>query len=101
MDTDDLSTETYTAIIIEAEKFDHDLTIQFGLMAASCKDEKGYIIKAKKLIEEIRKLDKYGLSDLFFGSEPDKKALHKTLDKILQNISDVETIPINKRHYDY
>ena len=26
MDTDDLSRETYRAIIIEAEKFNHDLT---------------------------------------------------------------------------
>ena len=31
MDTDELSKETYRAIIIEAEKFHHDLTLQFGL----------------------------------------------------------------------
>ena len=29
MDTDDLSTEDYRGIIIEAEKFNHDLTLRF------------------------------------------------------------------------
>ncbi len=29
MDTDELSTENYKGIIIEAEKFNHDLTLQF------------------------------------------------------------------------
>ena len=33
MDTDDLSNETYKAVIIEAEKFNHDLTLQFGILA--------------------------------------------------------------------
>jgi hypothetical protein len=31
MDTDDLSREAYQAVIIEAEKFNHDLTLRFGL----------------------------------------------------------------------
>ncbi len=31
MDTDDLSKEAYEAIIIEAERFSHDLTLHFGL----------------------------------------------------------------------
>ena len=33
MDTDDLSNEAYQGIIIEAEKFNHDLTLQFGVLA--------------------------------------------------------------------
>jgi acyl-CoA hydrolase len=101
MDTDDLSTEAYKGIIIEAEKFNHDLTLQFGVMASSCKNEKEYFLKAKKLIKEIRGLDNDELSDIFFGSLPDRDALLSTLDKILINISEVEKIPETQRHYDY
>jgi hypothetical protein len=32
MDTDDLSTEAYDAILIEAEKLTHDLTLHYGLL---------------------------------------------------------------------
>ena len=66
MDTDDLSTEAYTAIIIEAGKFHEDLKLQFGLMASSCKNETKYLSEAKKLIKEITELDKSDLSDMFF-----------------------------------
>ena len=59
MDTDELSTETYKGIIIEAGKFNPDLALQFGLMASSCKNEKEYLIKAKNLIKEIQKPIRY------------------------------------------
>ncbi|MDQ6762709.1 MAG: hypothetical protein M3015_08780 [Bacteroidota bacterium] len=49
MDTDELSSKTYRAIIIEAEKFNHDLTLQFGVLASSCTDE-----KVEKIPEEKR-----------------------------------------------
>ncbi len=101
MDTDDLSTEAYRGIIIEAEKFNHDLTLQFGLMASSCKNEKEYLLKAKKLIKEIQELDKFDLSDMFFGSPPDIEYLLSTLKKILTNILEVEKIPEDKRHYEF
>lgn len=101
MDTNELSTEAYEGIIIEAEIFNHDLTFQFGVMASSCEDEKEYLIKAKQLIKEIQRLDKYALSDMFFGVPPDKIKLHLTLEKILTNISEVEKIPENKRHYEF
>ncbi len=32
MDTDDLSNEAYDGIIIVAEKFNHDLTLQYDLI---------------------------------------------------------------------
>jgi len=35
MDTDDLSNETYEAVIIEAEQFHHNLTLHFGVLAGS------------------------------------------------------------------
>ncbi len=34
MDTDDLSIPTYYGVIIEPENFNHDLTLQFGMLAS-------------------------------------------------------------------
>ena len=45
MDTGDLSEEVYLAIMIEAERFDHDLTLQFGLLSYHCNDEDDFIEK--------------------------------------------------------
>ena len=70
-------------------------------MASSCKNEKEYLLKAKKIIEEIKKLNKANLSGMFFGSPPDKKKLHLTLEKILINISEIEKIPEEKKHYEF
>jgi hypothetical protein len=39
MDTDDLSNETYEAVIIEAERFHHNLTLHFGVLAGQCDTE--------------------------------------------------------------
>ena len=36
MDTDELSNEAYTAVLIEAERFHHNLTIHFGVLAGDC-----------------------------------------------------------------
>jgi hypothetical protein len=101
MDTDELSTESYKGIIIEAEKFNHDLTLQFGVMAASCENEAAYLVKAKKLIGEIKLMNKADYTDIFFDIIPDKNALHLCLQKISDNISEVEKIPEAKRHYEF
>jgi len=101
MDTDELSNEAYDGVIVEAEKLHHDLTLQFGVLASTCNNEEEYLLKAKLLIEEIQKLDKSSLSEIFFDSIPDKKKLNFTLEKMLNNILEVETIPGNKRHYDF
>lgn len=101
MDTDDLSNETYRAVIIEAEKFDHDLTLRFGVMASHCKNEKEYLQNAKLLIAEIKNLDEYDLTELFFGRLPNQKALESTLNKILQNMKEVEKIPEDQREYEF
>lgn len=50
MDTDDLSRTTYKGIILEAENFNHDLTLQFGLLASDCKDDDDYLNQAEALI---------------------------------------------------
>ena len=90
MDTDDLSDEAYNGIIIEAERFNHDLTLRFGLISYHCENEIEYLAMAKKLIQQIKKLKGNELLDIFFGVLPDEKALHATLDKILRNILDIE-----------
>ena len=79
MDTDDLSREAYNAIIIEAEKLTHDLTLNFGVLSSSCKDESEYLDKSKRLAEEFLQLDDYKLEDLLFGNVPDKDKLDFTL----------------------
>lgn len=101
MDTDDLSREAYKAVIIEAEKFNHDLTLQFGVLADECGDENEYLEKSLELVEEIRTLDPWELEDMFFGVTPDVSQLNVLLDKIEDNIKNVQKVPISKRHYDF
>ncbi|MEA1874975.1 MAG: hypothetical protein U9N51_11210 [Bacteroidota bacterium] len=101
MDTDDLSDETYNAIIIEAEKFNHNLTLQFGVMASFCENEEEYLKNAKELINEIKEIDKYDLEDIFFDNIPNIAQLHKCLRQMKLNIAEVEKIPKEKRHYEF
>jgi hypothetical protein len=101
MDTDQLSNETYEAVLTEAEKFDHDLCLPFGLLAEHCENESEYLDAAKELTNEIKGFDEDELSDIFYEAIPDLGSLHKTLDKILTNISEIEKIPEDKRHYDF
>ena len=100
MDTDDLSSETYKGIMLEAEKFNHDLTLQFGVLASSCKNEEEYLKNTKELINKIRELDEYDLSGMFFGNIPNTSLLLKCLKQMELNISEVESIPEKKRHYE-
>jgi hypothetical protein len=101
MDTDELSKETYEGVIVAAEDFDHNLTLQFGLIAQDCKNEKEYLDEAKAVIKNIRKMKDWHLEDIFFGEPFDKKELYITLDKILANIIEIEKIPEEKRNYDF
>lgn len=101
MDTDDLSNETYKAVIIEAENFDHDLTLRFGVLASGCKNEAEYLKKSVALISEISNLNKDELSDMFFGKFPDVQALNLTLKRIIGNIEEVRKIPEAQRHYEF
>jgi len=100
MDTDDLSEETYQAIILEAERFNHDLTLQFGLLSYKCQDEKEYLEKSIILICKMKKLDEIVLEDMFFGNPPRMDQFHKVLDTILVNIEDVKKIPIEQRNHE-
>ena len=38
IDTGDLTKKTYDAIIVAAERFNHDLTLAFGMLSYECDD---------------------------------------------------------------
>jgi hypothetical protein len=101
MDTDDLSREAYRAIIVEAERFNHDLTLQFGLLSGDCKDEHEFISKSEQLIAGLKKVKLAVLTDIFYGNSPILPKFYKTLDKISNNIDEVKQIPFKKRHFDF
>ena len=73
--------------MIEAERFNHDLTLQFGLLSYHCKDEIDFIKKTKDYIAEMFTYEEDELYDMFFGNPPEKVDFHKALNKILNNIS--------------
>ncbi len=90
MDTDDLSEETYRAIIDEADRFDRCLTLQFGVIASSCQDEDEYIKTAIELINAMRSCDENDLERIFFGDFPAEKSFHTALTKISDNIEEIK-----------
>jgi hypothetical protein len=100
MDTGDLSEETHRAIMVEAEMFNHDLTLQFGLLSGDCINEDDFIEKSVQLINEMKNYDEIDLDDMFFGNPPKMNDFHISLTKILDNIVEVKKIPLDKRTYD-
>lgn len=102
MDTDDLSIPTYQGIILEAEKFNHDLTLQFGLLASGCKDDDDYLNQAEVLIKSWLKENNFQLNidDIFFGEKVNKLAFRNTLEKILSNISEIRKTPMEQREFE-
>ena len=101
MDTDDLSNEAYEGIIIEAEKFNHDLTLQFGVLGQDCENEEDYFDQAVELINVLRALDTEELTDVFFGDAPDTKSFYLTLEKITHKIEQVKRMPKEQKHYEF
>ncbi|MBK7447810.1 MAG: hypothetical protein IPJ45_17655 [Ignavibacteria bacterium] len=91
MDTDDLSDKTYNAIMREAENFNHDLTLQFGLLSYQCKNEDEFISKSEKLIRKILKYDEEEIEEMFFGNLPSTEELHIALKIIKENIKKLKT----------
>jgi len=99
VDTDELSDEAYQGIIVEAEKFLHDLTLHFGVLASRCKNEEEYIDLALKLIGEIRTAKQREYLDIYFGQEPSIKSVHKVLDRMENNIKMINKIPLLERNF--
>ena len=91
IDTGDLSEPTYEAIMIEAERFHHNLTLQFGLLSYKCKDEKDFIKKSGVLIKYFMKFIDADIDDLFFGEPRPKKEFQAALKRILNNISKLKS----------
>ncbi len=102
MDTDDLSKPTYKGIIIEAERFNHDLTLQFGVLASACKDDDDYLNQAEALINELLQVDNFEniIHDIFFGESVNEKAFRKVLNKILSNITEIRKTPMEQREFE-
>jgi len=101
MDTDDLSNETYEAIIIEAERFHHNLTLHFGLLADDCDTEEEYLDAAEKLVKNLMKAKPNHIKDFLFGEVKDLSTLPATLEKMLASIARVREIPEEKRTYEF
>ena len=102
MDTDDLSRETYKAVIDTAERFHSDLTLQFGILAEDCDTDNEFLDKSEAIINDW--LTDCGLNDvimdIFFDNPPKKIDFEKTLKMILSNIEKVRGIPIEQRKFD-
>jgi hypothetical protein len=102
MDTNDLSRETHSAIIDTAERFHHDLTLQFGVLASDCTTDNEYLDQSESMIKEW--LTDWNLEgvimDIFFDDTPRKQDFKKVLDNILTNIEKVRKIPIEQRKFD-
>lgn len=84
MDTSDLSEQAYRAIMIQAECFNHDLTIQFGVLSGDCKDENDFIQKSEELVREMLNYNAHQMEWIFFGNPPSKKDFHKALNANLK-----------------
>ena len=90
IDTDDLSDATYNAIIAASERFDHNLTLQFGLLSYHCDDESEFIEKSEELIAEMLDFNLDNIDDMFFGEPPTKAEFHRMLNKLLVNIAQLK-----------
>ncbi|MEW6508087.1 MAG: hypothetical protein AB1432_10120 [Bacteroidota bacterium] len=100
MDTDDLSNEAYDAVIRQAEKFHHDLTLQFGVLASDCKDETEYLKKALLLIKECESDIEETMDEIFYEYTPEKSKFKLALKEIKKSIKEVQKIPMDKRTYE-
>ncbi len=102
MDTDDLSTETYNAVILTSEKFNHELTLPFGILADACKDDNDYLVKAKKLIATWKGNLKFHSDNIFFDyPPPNVSSFERVLLTIEAKIDKVMKIPMDQRKFEF
>jgi hypothetical protein len=102
MDTNDLSRETHEAIIETSERFHHDLTLQFGVLAGNCDTDDLFLEESEAMIREwLNDWDSDELiMDIFYDHPPNIKEFNKVLDKLLSNIEKVRKIPVEDRKFD-
>ena len=102
MDTDELSEETYKAIFVTSEKFNHNLTLQFGLLASICSDDNDYLAKANDLIVEWKSDLTNSINEIFFDTaKPKASTFEILLSGIQTKIEKVINIPIEKRKFEF
>ena len=96
MDTDDLSNETYKAVISTSEKFHQDLTLQFGLLSYECATDDDFLVASESMIKRWladRSLVSV-INNIFFENPPDpidfKLLLHELLHKIVKVKNDTK-----------
>lgn len=99
MDTDDLSEEAYEAVIKKAERFHHDLSLQFGVLASNCKDESEYLKQFLLLIKKCESDIEEAIDEIFYDNIPEKSKFKSALDGIKKSIKEVQEILIDKRKY--
>ena len=102
MDTDDLSYETYKAVIETAERYHHDLACQFGLRSYGCNSDDDFLNGAEALIKRwLSENDlEFIIEDMFFNYIPGKAGFKRVLESILNNIAAVKEIPVNNRRFE-
>lgn len=87
IDTGDLTDRTYKAILVEADRFHQDLTLQFGLLSNHCDDEADFIKRSEELVREMLTYHEHEVEDIFFSDPPLKADFYAALHRILKNIS--------------
>ena len=102
MDTDDLSDQTYKAIILESEKFNPNLTLQFGVLASNCTDDDDYLNQVENMIQGWLNKDEFDevIMDIFFDQIIDKQKFVEILIKILSSIREIRKIPMDQREFE-
>jgi len=100
MDTDDLSEETYNTVIIQTERFHHDLTLQFGVLASECKDDNDYLKKSLLMIEDWELDIEAAIFEIFYDNIPEIDKFKSVLREIKKSIKEIQKIPISKRKFE-
>jgi hypothetical protein len=102
MDTDDLSRQTYKAVIITAENFHHDLTVQFVLLSYKCKTDDDFLDESAALIQSwlLENDLQHVIQDIYFEDPPSKRSFRRVLQTILNSISTIKEIAIDKREFE-
>lgn len=77
MDTDELSNETYKAVLAPAEQFHHNLALHFGLPAYEYNSDDDFLQKAHQLIEEWKQDPDGSMEEIFFDVAMPSKAAFK------------------------
>jgi len=99
MDTDDLSEEAYNAVIMQSEKFHHDLTLQFGVLSSSCENEDEYLEESLNLIKEWEDDPETAIDEIFFEDFPPLNKFIEVLEKLKESIKEIQKIPNDKKTY--